>query len=74
MCAVLHLALTKIVQTALPVAVLLQILRHVFGDEDVAGITTIHDPLCNVDSCSGYVCAATYVDYAADRSAMDSHA
>src|SRR6266513_2226926 len=55
-------------------AVLFQILRHVLGDEDVTGITTIHHPLRNVDSCSGYVCAATYVHYATDRSAMDPHA
>src|SRR6266481_4031044 len=55
-------------------AVLFQILRHVLGDEDVAGITTIHHPLRDVDSSSRNVCAATYVHYATDRSAMDPHA
>ena len=42
--------------------------------QDVAGITTIHHPLRNVDSSSGNVCPTTYVHYAADRSAMDPHA
>ena len=36
-------------------AVLFQILRHVLGDEDVAGITTIHYPLRDVDSSSGNI-------------------
>src|SRR5207237_7102601 len=40
----------------------------------MTGITAIHDTLRNVDSCSGYVCAATYVHYAADRSAVNPHA
>src|SRR5439155_24744135 len=55
-------------------AVLFQVLCHMLRDENMTGITAIHDPLCNVDSCPRYVCAATYVHYAADRSAMDPHA
>src|SRR5436190_16585900 len=55
-------------------AILFQILCHVLGDEDVAGIAAIHHPLRDVDSSSRNVCAATYVHYAADRSAMDPHA
>src|SRR6266567_2962231 len=55
-------------------AILLQILRHVLGDEDVAGITTIHHPLRDVDPGSRNVGATTYVDHAANRAAMDPHA
>src|SRR6266436_1351110 len=55
-------------------AVLFQILRHVLGDEDVTSITTIHHALRDVDSSSRDIGATTYVDHAADRSAMDPHA
>src|SRR5438093_4927424 len=55
-------------------AVLFQILRHVLGNEDVAGITTIHHPLRDVDSSSRNIGTTTYVYHAANRSAMDPHA
>src|SRR5436190_24212623 len=55
-------------------AVLFQILRHMLADEDVAGITTIHHPLRDVDSSSRDIGATTYVYHAANRAAMDPHA
>src|SRR5437870_2244471 len=55
-------------------AVLFQILRHVLGNEDVAGITTIHHPLRDVDSSSRNIGTTTYVYHAANRAAMDPHA
>src|SRR5438874_1250316 len=53
--AVFHLAFAKIMQVPLPLTVLFQILGHMFGDEDVAGVTTIHYSLGDIDPGSGNV-------------------
>ena len=57
-----------------PPVVLFQIFRHMFGDEDVAGISTIHHPLCHVDSCSSDVLALVDVGHFIDRATVNSHA
>src|SRR6266446_10788141 len=58
---------------ALPMAVLFQVLGHMFRDQDMPGVTTIHHSLRDVDSGSRYVGATTYVHHAADRSAVHPH-
>src|SRR5207248_324143 len=55
---------------ALPMAVLFQVLGHMFRDEDMPGITAIHHSLGEVDSGTRYVGATTYVHHAAVRSAV----
>jgi len=68
-----YFAFAQIVQVALPMAVLFQVLGHVFGHQNVTGIAAIHHPLRNVNSGSGYVGATTHVHHATDRPAMNSH-
>src|SRR5436305_12530589 len=58
---------------ALPMAVLFQVLGHMFRDQDMSGVTTIHHSLRDVDSGTRYVGATTYVHHAADRSAVHPH-
>ncbi len=54
-------------------AVLFQVLGHMFRDQDMPGVTTIHHSLRDIDTCSGNVGATTYVHHAADRSAVHPH-
>ena len=51
--AVLHLALSEVTQTWRPLPVLHQIIGHVLGEENMAGITAIHDSLRHVDAGAG---------------------
>src|SRR6266404_4877212 len=58
---------------ALPMTVLFQVLGHMFRDQDMPSVTTIHHSLRDVDSSSSNVGATTYVHHAADRSAVHPH-
>src|SRR5439155_18400021 len=60
-------------EMATPVAVLLQILGHMLRNKNVAGVTTIHHPMRDVDSGPRYVRTTTYVHHAADRSTVHPH-
>src|SRR5438094_9444199 len=46
---VLDLALTEVAQPRRPLARMDQIIRHMLGEENVAGVATIHHPLRHVD-------------------------
>src|SRR5438094_2439841 len=72
--AVLHLAFAEVAQTRGPLAVLYQIIRHVLGEEDVPGVTAIHDPLRHVDAGPGDVGPPAYVGHLTHRSAVNAHA
>src|SRR6478672_10849264 len=69
----LHFACPKVVQEWPPPVVLFQIFSHMFGEEDVAGIATIHHPLCHVDPRSGNVLSLVYIDHFVNRAAVNSH-
>ena len=69
----LHFAFAQIVQTRPPSAVLSQIFRHMFGEEDVPGITAIHHPLRHVDPGAGDVAALVHIDHFVDRAAVNAH-
>ena len=73
-CTVFHLRLTQIVQMLFPVAELFQVFGDVLGEQDVAGIATIHHPLGNVDSGAGDVGASAYIHDSAHRAAVHTHA
>src|SRR4051794_10893894 len=60
-------------EVAPPVAVLLDVLGHVLGDEDVAGVTAIHYSLGNIDPRASDVGAATDVYHAAHWSTVNTH-
>src|SRR4029077_21246711 len=52
---VFYLPLAEVVQERLPVAVLSEVVRHMFGQENMSGIAAIHYPLRHVNSGSSYV-------------------
>ena len=52
----------------------LQIVRDMFGEQDVAGIAAIHHSLRHVNPTTGDVRASADISYFADRAAMNSHA
>src|SRR4026207_378538 len=72
--AMLHLALTQIMQTQRPLPVWRQIVRHAFREEDVSGIAAIHYPARHVDSGAGNIGPPTHISHLAHRSAVNSHA
>ena len=51
---VLHFALTEIVQMRSPFRIIIDVVGHMLGEEDVSGIPTIHHPLreANVETGS----------------------
>jgi hypothetical protein len=51
-----------------------QIIRHVLGEKNVAGVAAIHHPLRHVDAGPGDVGASAHVGHLAHRSAVDAHA
>jgi hypothetical protein len=60
-------------QVRLPVRILLQIFGHMLRQQNVSGITAVHDPLCHVDSSSSHVPFSRYVDHTTNRSAVYAH-
>jgi hypothetical protein len=68
-----YLARAKVVQERPPTVVLFQVFGHMFGDEDVTGITTIHHPLGHVDSGTGDVLALVHIDHFVNRTVVNSH-
>jgi hypothetical protein len=54
-------------------SVLLQVFRHMFGEQNVAGITAIHHPLGHVDARAGNIGAAVHIGHFAHRPAVNSH-
>jgi hypothetical protein len=70
---VFHLAGAEIMQKGTPPLVFLQIFGHMFGDENVTAIGTIHHPLCNVETGSGQIRTIININHTAHRSAMNAH-
>src|SRR5437868_4240385 len=48
-----HFDVSQIVQMPFPMTVLFQVFGHVFRNQDVPGVATIHDPLGNVNAGTG---------------------
>ena len=55
-------------------AVLSEVVRHMFGQENMSGIAAIHYPLRHVDSGSSYVGAVIYIGDLIDRATVNAHA
>ncbi len=68
-----HFACAQVVQERSPPVVLFQIFSHMFGDEDVTGVATIHHSLRHVDPRAGDVLALVHVDHFVDRTAVNAH-
>ena len=51
--SMLHFAGAKLVQKRSPLVVFFQIFGHMFGEQDVPGVTAIHHPLRHVQTGSG---------------------
>jgi len=71
--AVLHLTLAQIVEVRLPVPVLGQIVRYMFGQNNMPGIAALQNPLRDVDSCPCHVCFLVNIGHSIDRAAVNSH-
>ena len=71
--AVLHLTLAKIVEVRLPVPVLGQIVRYMFGQKNMPGIAAIQNPLRDVDSRPCHVCFLVNIGHSINRAAVNSH-
>jgi hypothetical protein len=71
--AVLHFALTDIVQVWLPVPIVNQILRYMRGQKDVPGIAAIQHPLGHINSGAGYVGFVVDIGDPIHRAAVNSH-
>jgi hypothetical protein len=50
-----------------------QIIRHMLGEKNVAGVAAIHHPLRHVDAGPGDVGAPAHVGHLAHRSAVNAH-
>ena len=72
--AVLDLAFPQVAQTGRPLPGMHQIIRHVLGEKNVSGVTTIHHPLRHVDPGPGDVGPPAHVGYLAHRAAVNAHA
>ena len=71
--AVLHLALTQIVQVWLPVPVVGQIFRRSRRQKNMPGIAAIQDPLGDIDSRSCHVRFIVNIGNAIDRTTVNPH-
>ena len=70
----LHLALADIVQVRPPFQIVLKVFSDVLGKEDVPGISTIHHPLCDVDTRPRNVGALIHIRDLVHRAAVNPHA
>src|SRR5205814_718974 len=69
----LHFALAKVVKPGRPLAMFLQVIRDMFGEQDVAGIAAVHHSLGHINPATGDVRASADISYFTDRAAMNSH-
>src|SRR5436190_2108063 len=69
----LHFAFAEIMQERPPMFVSFEIFGDVSGEEDVAGVAAVHHPLRHIQTGTGQVRLAVYIDHAADWAAVHSH-
>jgi hypothetical protein len=67
-------ALTEVVQKRAPLTRLGEIIGGAFGEQDVTGVTAIHDALRNIDSGPGNVGAIVHILHLVHGSAVNAHA
>src|SRR5436190_24287057 len=60
-------------QIWLPMGILLQVFREVFGKQDMSGIAARHDPLRDINSSSGEIGLIVHISHGIDRAAVDAH-
>src|SRR2546421_4098723 len=56
-----------------PARVMLKIFSHMFGEQNMSRITTIHHTLRDIDARPSNVCMFVDIGYFTHRSAMNSH-
>ena len=67
---VLDLAFAEVAQPRRPLPRMDQIIGHMLGEKNVAGVAAIHHPLRHVDAGTGHIGATIHIDHAADRAAV----
>ena len=65
--------LAKFMQVRLPVRLFLQIFSNVLGQQNVSGITAVHDPLCDIDASTSHIRFAGCVDDPTNGSTVNPH-
>ena len=58
----------------LPMSIVFQVFREMFGEKNMSGIAARHDPLRNVDSCPREISLIIYIRDRIDWAAMNTHA
>src|SRR5260370_21832692 len=71
--AVFDVALAQVMQLELPLPILAQVFRCMFGKENVPGIAAIHHPLCDVHPSPGHVYLFIEVSNFVDRPTVNPH-
>src|SRR6266496_2004377 len=70
---VFHFEIAQLVQIRLPTAVLREIVRHAFANENVTGITAIHYALRDVDAGAGDILTLVHIRHVMHRPAVNAH-
>ena len=71
--SVLNLALSKLMQVRLPVAIVGQILGQTFGYKNVSCVTAIHHALADVDCRPSNIHLVIDINHLIDRATVNSH-
>ena len=69
-----HFNFTQFLQIWFPFAVLRQVIRHAFREQDVPCVAAIHHALGNVDPSASNVCPLVHISSSADWPAVNTHA
>src|SRR6266481_4863061 len=56
-----------------PLLVFFEVFSEMFGEQNVAGVATIHHPLRHVDPSAGEIASFVYIDNPANWPAVNSH-
>src|SRR5262245_14642994 len=57
-----YFTLAKFMQVRLPMRVFLEIFSHMLREQNVSGVATVHDPLCDINAGAGHVRFSGCVD------------
>ena len=69
----LHFAFAQIMEIGAPARILLEVICHMLGKQDVSGVTAIHYPLRDVDARAGDVGVFVQITDLIDRAAVNAH-
>ena len=68
-----HFVFAELGEVGTPLWILFEIVRHVFGEQNMSGIAAIHHPLGDVNSSAGNVRLLIEIGDLVNRSAVNAH-